>query len=266
MNFVSVFEAIILGVVQGITEFLPISSSGHLILFKEWFGLDATSLTFDVAVHIATLLAIIWVLRKDVWEVIGELADVPWHETMLVKLLIATIPVGVVGVLLSDGAVEALRTSWIVALSLIIWGVVLWWMDGRVKSKKTNVDLTETSWKQTLLIGLAQAIALIPGTSRSGITMIAGLGTKMSRVKAARFSFLLSIPALAGAGLFTFMDVVETGLDMAWTPLIVGFIAAFVAGLVASSFLLKFLTTNRFKPFAMYRIVLGLIVLLAVVL
>jgi undecaprenyl-diphosphatase len=258
----TIFEAIILGIVQGITEFLPVSSSGHLIFLKEWFELDATSYTFDVAVHIATLLAVIWVLRKDVWKVLSELKNTPWHETMLVKLVIATIPVGIVGVLLSDGVADVLRTSWVVAVSLIVWGVVLWWMDGRVKNKKKAVDLTKTSWKQTLLIGFAQVLALIPGTSRSGITMITGLGTGMSRIEAARFSFLLSIPALTGAGLFTILDVQETGLDIAWAPLIAGFIAAFVAGLLASSFLLKFLTSNKFKSFAIYRIVLGLIVLL----
>ncbi|MBT4856802.1 undecaprenyl-diphosphatase UppP [Candidatus Uhrbacteria bacterium] len=257
----NIFEAIILGVVQGITEFLPVSSSGHLILLKDWFELDTASYTFDVTVHIATLLAIIWVLRKEVWGVLSELAETPWHRTMLVKLVVATIPVGVIGVLLSDGLADALRTPWVVAVSLIVWGIALWWVDGRVKKKKTNVDLQKMSWKQTLLIGCAQALALIPGTSRSGITMIAGLSTKMSRLEAARFSFLLSIPALAGAGLFTFMDVQGSGLDIEWVPLIAGFVSAFLAGLLASSLLLKFLASNKFKPFAIYRIVLGIVIL-----
>ena len=263
----TILEAIVLGVVQGISEFLPISSSGHLILFKQWFELDVVSYTFDVAVHIATLAAVIWVMRKEVWEVLAQLVHTPWHRTLLVKLLIATIPVGVVGVFLSEGAITSLRTSLVVAISLIVWGIVLWIVDARVSTaKKRSDDATNSTWKQAVLIGLAQAIALIPGTSRSGITMIAGLGTKMSRVQAARFSFLLSIPALAGAGVFTFMDAMETGLDIAWMPLIVGFIAAFIAGLAAAKFLLSFLTKNGFKPFAIYRIVLGIIVLLFVVL
>jgi len=258
----NVIEALVLGVVQGVTEFLPISSSGHLILLEQWLGVDANSMTFDVAVHMATLLAIVWVMRKDIVEVLAQLErNTPWHRTLAFKLLVATVPVGIVGILLSGDGIVALRTSWVVAISLIVWGVVLWFMDAYVsKTPKLQNSIT-SSWRQSIIIGLAQAIALIPGTSRSGITMIAGLGTKMSRVQAARFSFLLSIPALAGAGLITFFDVQKTGLDIAWAPLVAGFAAAFIAGLISAQFLLNFLTSKGFKPFAVYRIVLGVIVL-----
>ena len=262
----TVIEALILGVTQGVTEFLPISSSGHLILLEQWLGLDVNSITFDVAVHMATLLAILWVMRKDLMELLAQLAHTPWHRTLAFKLIVATIPVGMIGVLLSGETIMALRTSWVVAVSLIVWGVVLWWMDKiKTEQKGEQNRSVNATWYQAIFIGLMQMVALIPGTSRSGITMIAGLGTKMSRVQAARISFLLSIPALAGAGLVTFFDVQKTGLDIAWVPLLVGFAAAFVAGLVSAQFLLSFLTSKGFRPFAVYRILLGLFVMLFVV-
>ena len=256
-------QAIVAGIVQGITEFLPISSSGHLIIMREFFGIEMESLSFDVALHIATLVAVVWVLRKEITEIIKEFCSKKILKSVGLKIVVATIPAVVFGLWLSGDLLDALRTTQIVAYSLIFWGVMLYVADIYVKKQKGIVKkLKKISWLQAVFIGCAQAIALIPGTSRSGITMTAGLFGKIDRVRAARFSFLLSIPAILGAGVLSAFDAMEAGLDVGVGVLLVGCFAAFVSGIFAISFLLKFLEKGSFFGFAVYRIILGILLLI----
>lgn len=259
----TILEAIVLGVVQGITEFLPISSSGHLIVLKDVFAINESSYTFDVAVHIATLLAVLWVLRGDIGTLLRELKDGIWKQSLVTKIVVATVPVVIVGLWLSGGVIDAIRTTQIAAWSLIVWGVVLYGADVFARRHKKQVKkIQKITWLQSIVVGCAQVVSLIPGTSRSGITMTAGLFAGLDRVRAAKLSFLLSIPALAGAGVLTFLDAWGNGLDVSMAPLVIGFLAALVTGVLVAQFLLRFLQKGSFAWFAMYRIALGVVILI----
>ncbi|MBU1126213.1 MAG: undecaprenyl-diphosphatase UppP [Patescibacteria group bacterium] len=262
----TIFQAIILGLVQGITEFLPISSSGHLLIFPEVLHWPLQDYDFDVTIHLATLLAVIWVLRLEVKNILlglfkknNKFGQLGW------KIALATIPAVILGLVVSQH-IDAVRTTQLVAINLIIWGVVLWIADiyeTRLKTSLSKVELL--GWQQTFLTGCAQAIALIPGTSRSGITMSAGMFLGLNRETAARFSFLLGIPAILGAGALTFFDALENGLSTPIPALVAGFITAFLFGVIAIKFLLKFLVKSNFRYFALYRILLGISLLIFLV-
>ncbi len=262
----SFLQAIALGVVQGITEFLPVSSSGHLIAFPHFFGWNQQAYDFDVIIHVATLLAILWVMRDDIMLIVrnfvtGKDRRLAW------MILLGTLPVAAAGFLISGDFLDSIRTVQIVAWNLIVWGVVLALAD-YYSSKQVHQteNIKKTTWKQAFVIGLAQALALIPGTSRSGITMTAALFTGQSREVSARYSFLLAIPAIAGAGILVSLDTIEAGgFSTSFPILISGFIAAFFAGILAIRFLLDFLQKASFQCFAAYRIVLGIILLVFLV-
>jgi len=256
-------QAIIAGIIQGITEFLPISSSGHLIIVREFFGIEMESLSFDVAVHIATLIAVIWVMRKEILDIIKEFFSKKiWKSTGL-KIIAATIPAVIFGLILRGDLIDIIRTTQVVAASLIFWGIVLYIADIFARRQKRLIKkLKKIGWFRAIIIGVAQAIALIPGTSRSGITMTAGLFAGIDRVRAARFSFLLSIPAILGAGALTTFEAVETGLDVSIWALIIGCIAALISGIIAIQFLLKFLEKGTYTGFAIYRIIIGILLLI----
>ncbi len=262
-----ILQAAILGFIQGIAEFLPISSSGHLIALPKLFGWGGQGYDFDVAVHIATLFAIIYALWPDIKEMVnGFLKRKEKIETNLaVKIGVATMPVVVVGLFISGAYLDAIRTIEIVAMNLIFWGVVLWVADWYAsKTKKLVEKVEKTKWRQVIVIGFAQAVALIPGTSRSGITISAGLFMGIDRRTAAKFSFLLAIPAIAGAGTFAFVDTLNNGLITPIPELLIGSLTAFISGLFAIRFLLKFLEKYSFKWFAIYRIILGAVLLLSI--
>ncbi len=259
----TILEAVVAGLIQGITEILPISSSGHLILVHEFFGLEADSLSFDVALHLATLVAIIFVLRKEVMEVLRIVFSKKIFSSLGFKIVIATIPAGVCGYLLKDDSIFLLRSTQVVAISMIFWGIVLYCADlvsRNVKGKEG--DLQKVSWLQAIVIGFAQAIALIPGTSRSGITITAGLFAGVDKIRVAKFSFLLSIPAIAGAVVFTGSNAIRVGFDVGFAPLIVGCAVALICGIFSIKFLIKFLQTGTFLWFAVYRVLLGVIILI----
>ncbi len=258
-------QAIIAGIVQGITEFIPISSSGHLIIVRELFGIEMESLSFDVAVHIATLAAVVWVMRREIFDIVKEFFSKKiWKSTGL-KIIAATIPAVIFGLILNGDLIDLIRTTQVVAVSLIFWGIVLFIADIFAKKQKKLIEkLQKIGWIRAIIIGIAQAIALIPGTSRAGITMTAGLFTGIDRVRAARFSFLLSIPVILGAGLLTAVEAVETGLDIGIGILIAGCIAALISGIIAIRFLLKFLEKGTFAGFAAYRIIIGLLLLILI--
>jgi len=256
-------EPIILGAVQGITEFLPISSSGHLIFIPKLLGWSEQGMDFDVAVHVATLLAIIWVLRTDIADLI-KTCKTKKENSLLAKIIIATIPVGILGVALSVFDIDLIRSPEAIATGLIVWGIALWAADRFASSKKTTENIETLTWTKAIAIGCMQMLALIPGTSRSGITITGGLLAGLSRTAAARFSFLLAIPAIAGAGLVTFLDVITTGLETPLPIIIAGFISAFFAGTLAIRFLLAMVAKISYGWFSLYRIAVAIIILIII--
>ena len=258
----TIVEAIVLGAVQGLTEFLPVSSSGHLILFPAIFGWDAQSIAFDVAVHVATLGAILVALWPRISAWFRELCKgnrVAWK--LAVYLVIATIPAALFGVLAHDW-LELQRTLPVVGAMLIVWGVVLYVADVvATRVKRVVIKDEQVSFWLAAAIGVGQAIALIPGVSRSGVSMSTGMLFGMDRKTAANFSFLLAIPAILGAGFVTALDVVDHGLDVSIAALLVGCVTAFITGVFAIRLLFAVINKGGFKWFALYRVVLGCIVL-----
>lgn len=268
--------AIIFGIVQGATEFLPVSSSGHLLLLHKFFPGFALSdaLAFDVALHVGTLAAVVWFFWKDcvsylrAWlgsfagkyaknDTNSQDARVAWF------IIIASIPAAAVGFFFENMITEWFwQTALISGIMFIAVGILFLIIEytGMGAHKRT---LESMSLWDALVIGCAQVLALIPGTSRSGITLVAGMTMKLSREQAARFSFLLSIPIIAGAGLKKALDLATMGLAGNEIPaLILGFSAALVVGYVVIKWLLEYFMTNTLKPFAWYRIVLGVVILL----
>ncbi len=258
----SIFQAIILGLVQGLTEFLPVSSSGHLIVFPELLGWDVSSVTFDVAIHVATLGAIIVALKDDIKKVLkGIVNNNANDKSLALKVVAATIPAVIIGGLFHD-VFEGWRSMAVVGSMLILWGIVLFAADQVAKRVPRVVLLTEKMpWLSVVLIGLAQVLAFVPGTSRSGVTMSVGLFAGLSKETAAKFSFFLAIPAILGAGAVTALDVLRNGLDVPVPALMAGSAAAFISGIFAIRFLLLIIKRWSFAPFALYRVVFGVILL-----
>ncbi len=256
----SVFEAFVLGVIQGLGEFLPISSSGHLVLTPYLFGWESPGLAFDAALHLGTAAAVLWYFRAEWGRLIVAALDLvrtrrvatDEHRRVLL-LILATIPAIIGGLLLEDLAETTFRSPYIVATMLIVMGVLLWLVD-RAASRAR--ELRDMGWRDALVIGLAQVVALVPGTSRSGATITAGRALGMSRESAAVFSFLMSMPITVGAGLMKAPEAIaQHGID---TPLIVGILSAAVSGWLAITVLLRFVAKNSYGIFALYRVILGL--------
>lgn len=263
----TIIQALILGLVQGLTEFIPVSSSGHLILFHQWLGVHQSTqagFLFDMALNIGTLSALVIYFRKDIWELINAVFDkTNKHFRLAWLLVLATIPAAIAGFLLKSTAESAFRSSTLVACSLIIAGLVMLSAEWYAKRIKSKTKLDNVSTKQSLAIGLSQALAIVPGISRSGATITTGLFTDMDRVAATRFSFLLGIPIMFGAIMDTLLT--KSALSSVGDQkdvFIVGIIAAFISGLFAIGFLLKYLAKHTLDVFAYYRIVLGAIIIL----
>ncbi len=255
----TIFQAIILGALQGLGEFLPISSSAHLWLVPWLFGWNYQGIAFDVALHLGTLVAVIIFFWKD-WLTlaVAGLTNPSTHSGRLFWWLVAaTIPGALVGYLLEDAAEKTFRHPISIAVLLMIMGIVLYWAD---RNGRKRVHIDDMSFGQAMGIGSAQAAAILPGVSRSGATMTAGMMMGLTREAAARFSFLLSAPIIGGAGILQIKDLLETpgAIDAAF---IAGIVSAAVVGLLSIGFLLKYLRSNSFKLFAYYRVLIGLIVL-----
>lgn len=257
------FQAFILAIIQGITEFLPISSSAHLILPKEILGWQDQGLAFDVAVHLGTLLAVIFAFRQKILALIGNFflwisfkPNDAKQQKLIWNILIATIPAGILGLLLADFIEENLRSAWVIATTTIVFGLVLWLAD---KQKNLSKDLYSISWKIALLIGLAQALALIPGTSRSGITITAALLLGIARKDSAEFSFLLSIPIIVAAGLLEGLKLYEVGINMSYSILLMAIVLAFATAYLSIKYFLKWIDSLGLMPFVIYRLVLGVL-------
>lgn len=239
-------RAVLLGVVQGLTEFLPISSTAHLILFPRFFGWSGTldSLTFNVGLHGGTLLSLLVCFYRD-WIRIF-LRD----RRLLGILVVATLPAGVAGILLHDAVETAFRNPLLIAAALAAFGVLMLVAERRSRGTGTVERIT---LMDGLIIGAAQAVALIPGVSRSGITITAGLFRRLDRREAARFSFLLSTPVIGGACLLHARKLIAAPESYPLNLFIAGFIAAFVSGMIAIKFLLRFLKDHRLDVFVYYR-------------
>lgn len=258
-------QAIVLALVQGITEFLPISSTAHLVLVPHITNWPDQGLSYDVALNTATWLAVVLYFRKDIaglfkgfFQSIKDRGIKNNHEGELAwMVIIATIPVAICGVLFHDIVAHDLRTAQIIGWSSIIWGIALLLADRRPGS----IEIKQVGWSAALIIGLSQAVALIPGTSRSGITMTAGLFMGLSRTAAARFSFLLAIIVGALAGGKEGVDMVQAGMDTPWLAVGVGFAVAFVSAYLAIHYFLKFISTSSMTLFVVYRVLLGLALL-----
>jgi undecaprenyl-diphosphatase len=253
------YQAIILGMLQGITEFLPVSSSGHLLIPELAFGWPEQGIIFDVTLHIATLLAIILYFRVRIYTLFCALFHrVPSYDRMIARsIVLSIIPVGIIGV--SDTLTGWFRdTPEIIGWSFIIWGIVLGIADwyGR-NNVRTERDVTK---KDILWMSLAQVLALIPGTSRSGITMTAGLFSGLSKRAAAEMSFFMAIPVILAAGFKQLLDV-PTLTNTDWGVMSIGFIAAFLSALIGIWGLLRLIERAGYLPFVVYRVMLGAIIL-----
>jgi undecaprenyl-diphosphatase len=267
-------EALLLGVVQGLTEFLPISSSGHLIIvpwLQNYTFLtenEAFNKTFDVALHAGTLVAAIAFFRLEVWRLIVSFiaavrkrAVETSEERLAVAIAIGTIPAVIAGGLASDFIDEHLGEPWMIAVQLILFGALLDWADRRPQRR----TLEQTERRDGLWIGLAQVLALAPGTSRSGITITAARFLGLDRDAAARFSFLLLIPIVAGATLFKGISAVHEGLPSGVAgPMVVGVLASAISGYFAIVWLLRLVRTTSYRPFVLYRYAAGVAILIVI--
>jgi len=267
----SIFHAIVLGLVQGLTEFLPISSSGHLILVPWLFGWNdfndiAIQKAFDTSLHLGTLIAVLFYLRADLVPYVREgikvvVAPKTANKTVGRRawmFVLSAVPAGIAGALAEEWITEKLGTPALIAISLMLFGAVLVWADRQSGTR----DLESFSMRDALLIGAAQVIALNPGTSRSGITITAARKFGFSRDAAARVSFLMSVPVIGGAVLLKLAKLAKDGIPEGFiTPMIVGVIAAGISGWIAMWGMIRLLRSRSFTPFVMYRFVAGFSVL-----
>ncbi|GAB3680531.1 undecaprenyl-diphosphate phosphatase [Salinisphaera aquimarina] len=255
------YQMVVLAVVQGITEFLPISSSAHLILVPHFLGWPDQGLGFDLAMHLGTLVAVIVYFRRDVallwlaWVQSMSRGRRDVDVTMAWGLLLATIPALVFGLVIGMLGEDMLRVPGIIATTSIVFGVLLGVADARSRRDRVATDL---GWREYLGIGLLQAIAIIPGASRSGMTIMGGRAAGLSRQAAARVSFFMAIPITAAAISFEVLKLLDAGAPTAWGQLGIAAVLACVSALVAIHYFLRMLQSIGMMPFVIYRVLLGL--------
>lgn len=253
-------QIIVLSIVQGITEFLPVSSSAHLILVPVLTDWEDQGLAFDVAVHVGTLSAVVYYFRKDIANLLTA-----WVRSLATRkqtqdskiawfVILGTIPAALCGLLFKDFIEEYLRSPLVIATTTIVFGLILWWADAAGRRTRTEKSM---AWQDVALIGGAQALALIPGTSRSGITMTIALALGFTREVAARFSFLLSIPLISLAGGYLSYKLAKSGEAIDWMSLGLGVVLSAISAYICIHFFLKMLERMGMMPFVIYRIFLG---------
>jgi undecaprenyl-diphosphatase len=263
-----IYQVIVLAVIQGLTEFLPVSSSAHLVVVPKILGWPEHSLAFDVALHVGTLVAVLLYFFRDWLQIIanglgargGNDPQLRQNRNLLWLLVIGSIPVGIAGLLFEKKAEEHFGGLYVIGGMLIFIGILMWIADRRTRLFK---DLAHVRAGDALTVGLAQAVAIIPGTSRSGITISAGLFRNFDRSTAARFSFLLSTPAIAAAAAKKAWDVHKSGglpHEMV-LPFIVGVIVSGIVGAIVIGFFMQYLRRNSLAPFVWYRVIFGIIVI-----
>ena len=265
------WQAIVLGIVEGITEFLPISSTGHLTIAEKLLGMkidDPSVVAFTAVIQIGAILAAVIYFWSDIWRILQAWWRGLWWKRARRKfdykygwaIIIGSIPIAVVGLLFKHEVETVLRSLWFVAIGLIVWSVVMWLADNRAAKNKRNE--VETNWKDTLAIGMGQCLSLIPGVSRSGATISVGLFRGFDRVSVTKLSFFLGIPALMAAGLLEVVTKYKhISGGVGWTSTIIATVVSFVVGYAAVSWLLKFIQSNNFRSFIIYRFMLGLAII-----
>lgn len=267
-----VWHAIILGVIEGITEFLPISSTGHLTIAEKMLGYsisDSSITAFTAIIQSGAVLATVVYFWKDISRVL-----MAWIRGLFVNkyrknsdykygwaIIIGSIPIAIVGILFKDEIETVLRSLWFVAIALILWSLVMWWADKKAKQNLHEEDIT---WRDTLAVGIAQCLALIPGVSRSGATMSAGLLRNFDRVAVTKLSFFLSIPALSAAGILQIISKHSAiGASVGWTATIIATLISFVVAYISVAWLLKFVAKHDYSVFIWYRVIVGALLLIA---
>ena len=267
-----VWHAIILGVIEGITEFLPISSTGHLTIAEKMLGYsisDSSITAFTAIIQSGAVLATVVYFWKDISRVL-----MAWMRGLFVNkyrknsdykygwaIIIGSIPIAKIGILFKDEIETVLRSLWFVAIALILWSLVMWWADKKAKQNLHEEDIT---WRDTLAVGIAQCLALIPGVSRSGATMSAGLLRNFDRVAVTKLSFFLSIPALSAAGILQIISKHSAiGASVGWTATIIATLISFVVAYISVAWLLKFVAKHDYSVFIWYRVIVGVLLLIA---
>jgi undecaprenyl-diphosphatase len=262
---VSWIEAILLGILQGLTEFLPISSSAHLAIFPQLFGSTDPGASFTAVTQIGTELAVIWYFRRDLWRIGSTWMTSLWRPErrglldarMGWYIIIGTIPIAVAGLLLEDTIQTSFRNLWVIGVNLILFGLVLGVLD-RIAAHVRPIE--RLTLKDAVLYGLAQMLALVPGVSRSGATISMGLALKYTREAATRYAFLLAIPAVVASAIFQIPDV-NASAEPGMAKTVVATVVAFVVGYAVVAWLLRYLRTHSYLPFVIYRVALGVLVL-----
>lgn len=263
----NLLDAIVLGVVEGLTEFLPVSSTGHLTIVEEWLGLrtnDAAVTGFTAVIQMGAILAVILFFARDIWRIavawVRGLVQAEYRGSLDHRMgwyvIVGTIPIGIVGLLAKDFVKHDLRSLWVVALALILWSAV---MLAAERVGRQNRGEKQLSMRDAIVVGVAQIIALVPGVSRSGTTISAGLFMDLDRVTATKLSFYLSIPALLAAGLFELKDATSGGVGT--LELVVGTAVSFVVAYVSIAWLLRFVAHHSIGKFVPYRVAMGLLVI-----
>lgn len=259
---IDLLKAVVLGVIQGLTEFLPISSSAHLRIFPELFGWGDPGAAFTAVIQIGTELAVLIYFRKDIWRIgsawVRSLFQPEYRGTLDARMgwyiIVGSLPIVVLGVLLKDIIEDDFRNLWIIGTTLIVMGVVLGIAD---RVGRTDRPLGKLTMRDAVLMGAAQAMALIPGVSRSGATISMGRFLGFEREAATRFAFLLAIPAVVGAGLFELKEIPDGDNTYGWGPTVTATVVSFVVGYAAIAWLLRYVSTRSYTPFVIYRILLG---------
>lgn len=249
-------QALILGIVQGLTEFIPVSSSGHLVLIPKLFGWELQSTSFDITLHAGTLLALIIYFHKDLFAIIKKL-----NKNLTIKLIMSSIPAGLVGIIFEDFIEKNLKSTIIIATMLIVIGFLMI-LSNKMKSS-TKINIQDLGYRNALYIGVFQAIALIRGTSRSGITILGGLFNKLSLKEATKYSFLIAIPIMIAVSVKQVLEFQKTGLEnLNLSILFIGFVSSMLSGLAAIGFMMNLVEKIGLKYFGIYRIILGVLVIL----
>ena len=262
MDYWSLAQALILGVVEGLTEFLPVSSTGHQIVVADLLGFGGErAMAFNIIIQLGAILAVMWEYRRKIIDTVAQLPREPGAQRFTLNLLIAFLPAAVLGVALSDLIHLWLFNPVTVAAALVVGGVLILWAERREHVVDAD-DVDAMSWKHALKVGCAQCLALVPGTSRSGATIIGGLLFGLSRRAATEFSFYLAMPTMVGAAIYSGYKYRELFQPADLPVFAVGFVTAFVFGMIAVRGLLKFVSSHSYAVFAWYRIGFGLLILL----
>ncbi len=262
---ISWFEAVVLGIVQGLTEFLPISSSAHLLIVSQLFGWEDPGAAFTAVTQIGTETAVIIYFRKDIWRIITtwtrSLAQPALRSDIDARMgwyvILGTLPIAILGFTFQDSIETVARNLWLVAFTLITFGIILGIAD-RIGRKRKSLD--ELTLRDGVLFGMAQSLALIPGVSRSGATISGGLFLGYDRAAATRYAFLLAIPAVMASGLYEATKIADQDA-VSWGPTILATMIAFIVGYLVIAWLIRYITTNSYLPFVIYRIGLGAVIL-----